>query len=87
MSGAITARSTKKEKRFDRRFRTSPKGVEKWFTDLSPARIAMEAGKHSIWISEQLQELGHEVIVANVRELQAISHSASRMDLRARPEA
>jgi hypothetical protein len=24
----------------------------------------MEAGVHSIWISEQLQELGHEVIVA-----------------------
>ena len=47
------------------RFRTSPKGVEKWFTDLPPARVAMEAGAHSIWISEQLQELGHEVIVAN----------------------
>jgi transposase len=30
-------------------------------------RIAMEAGTHSIWISEQLQELGHEVVVANVR--------------------
>jgi hypothetical protein len=24
----------------------------------------MEAGTHSIWISEQLKELGHEVIVA-----------------------
>jgi transposase len=33
----------------------------------------MEAGVHSIWISEQLEELGHEVIVANVRELRAIS--------------
>jgi transposase len=39
----------------------------------------MEAGTHSIWVSEQLQELGYEVIVANVRELRAISHS----DLRA----
>jgi hypothetical protein len=29
----------------------------------TPARVAMEAGVHSIWISEQLQELGHEVIV------------------------
>jgi transposase len=53
------------------RFRTSPKAVEKWFTDLPPARVAMEAGTHSIWISEQLQKLGHEVIVANVRELRA----------------
>lgn len=37
--------------------------------------VAMEAGTHSIWISEQLQELGHEMTVANVRELRAISHS------------
>src|SRR5271168_3559625 len=62
------------------RFRTSPSGVEKWFTDLPQVRIAMEAGTHSIWISEQLQELGHEVIVANVRELRAISHSDRKSD-------
>ena len=40
----------------------------------------MEPGVHSIWISEQLQELGHEVIVANVRELRAISHSDRKSD-------
>jgi transposase len=40
----------------------------------------MEAGVHSIWISEQLEELGHEVIVANVRELRAISHSDRKSD-------
>jgi transposase len=62
------------------RFRTSPKGVEKWFLDVPPARVAMEAGTHSIWISEHLQELGHEVIVANVRELRAISHSDRKSD-------
>jgi len=62
------------------RFRTTPKAIEKWFTDLPPAHIAMEAGTHSIWISQQLQELGHEVIVANVRELRAISHSDRKSD-------
>src|SRR5260370_1621875 len=61
-------------------FRTTPSGVEKWFTDLPKARIAMEAGTHSIWVSEQLQEMGHEVIVANVRELRAISHSDRKSD-------
>jgi transposase len=35
---------------------------------------------HSIWISEQLEQLGHEVIVANVRELRAISHSDRKSD-------
>jgi transposase len=62
------------------RFRTSPSGVEKWFTDLPRVRIAMEAGTHSIWISEQLEEMGHEVIVANVRELRAISYSDRKSD-------
>jgi len=61
-------------------FRTNPQGVEKWFKNLAPVRVAMEAGTHSIWISEQLQLLGHEVIVANVRELRAISHSDRKSD-------
>jgi hypothetical protein len=61
-------------------FERHPLGFEKWFTDLPKARIAMEAGTHSIWVSEQLQEMGHEVIVANVRELRAISHSDRKSD-------
>src|SRR5271155_788980 len=60
------------------RFRTTPKAIGRWFTDLPSTRVAMEAGVHSIWMSEQLQELGHEVIVANARELCAISHSDRR---------
>src|SRR5260370_6055518 len=62
------------------RFRTTPTGVERWFTDLPSVRIAMEAGTHSIWISQQLQEMGHEVIVANVHELRAISRSDRKSD-------
>src|ERR1700744_1655004 len=62
------------------RFRTNPSGVEKRFRDREPIRIAMEAGTHSIWISEQIRDLGHEVIVANVRELRAISHSDRKSD-------
>jgi transposase len=62
------------------RFRTTPKAIEKWFVDVPHARVAMEVGVHSLWISEQLQELGHEVIVANVRELRAISHSDRKSD-------
>jgi transposase len=62
------------------RFRTNPSGVNKRFRDLDRALVAMEAGTHSIWISEMIQELGHEVIVANVRELRAISHSDRKSD-------
>ena len=62
------------------RFRTDPSGVEKWFTDLPRARIATEAGTHSMWIKEQLEELGHEVTVANVRELRMISRNDRKSD-------
>jgi hypothetical protein len=34
----------------------------------------------SIWTSGQRQELGDEVIVANVRELRAVSHSDRKSD-------
>jgi transposase len=58
------------------RFRTNPRG---WRSGLL---IYLQHG--SPWkrerirsgISEQLHELGHEVIVANMRELRAISHRA-----------
>ena len=30
-----------------------------------PARIVLEVGTHSPWVSRLLQELGHEVIVAD----------------------
>jgi len=30
------------------RFRTTPKAIDKWFTDVPHARVAMEAGTHSI---------------------------------------
>ena len=45
-----------------------------------PARIAMEAGAYSAWISEHLSAMGHEVIVANARELRAISGSNNKND-------
>jgi len=32
------------------RFRTTPKAIDKWFTDVPRARVAMEAGTHSIWM-------------------------------------
>jgi transposase len=62
------------------RFRTSESGVAKRFEDMDHARVAMEAGAHSIWISEQLKEYGHEVIVANVTELHAIGRNDSKSD-------
>ena len=49
-------------------------------SNMEAVRVAMEAGAHTICVSEQLQHLGHEVIVANVQELRAISHSDRKSD-------
>jgi transposase len=62
------------------RFRTTEGGVAKRFEDMDRVRVAMETGAHSIWISEQLQEYGHEVIVVNVTELHPISRDDSKRD-------
>jgi len=62
------------------RFRTAARSVEKHFQGLPHARIALEAGTHSIWISQQLQAYGHEVLVANVTELHAIVRNISKSD-------
>ncbi len=42
--------------------------------------IAMEAGTHSAWMSRLLEEMGHEVIVANARQLKLISQSSRKDD-------
>ena len=64
----------------DRRFRTTPEAVAKHFAGIDAVRVALENGTHSIWINEQLLGYGHEVIGANVQELQAISRSDLKSD-------
>jgi transposase len=62
------------------RFRTTPEALAKQFADIDAVRVAIENGTHSIWMNEQLRGYGHEVIVANVQELQAISRSDRKSD-------
>lgn len=54
------------------RVRTSPDAVRRRFNSVEPARIALEVGTHSPWLSRLLAELGHEVFVANARKLRGI---------------
>lgn len=44
------------------------------------ARVALETGGQSAWISEAITELGHEVVVANARELRAVTGRGHRSD-------
>jgi transposase len=60
-------------------FRNQASSLEKHFGD-RPRRIALEAGAQSAWISRELKRLGHDVIVANPRELKWITSSDSKND-------
>jgi transposase len=60
-------------------FRNQVGSSEKHFGD-RPRRIALEAGAQSAWISRELKRLGHEVIVANPRELKWITSSDTKND-------
>jgi transposase len=52
----------------------------KQFSGAKRARIVLEVGTHSPWISRVLSEVGHEVIVANASQVKLISQSKFKSD-------
>jgi transposase len=59
---------------------TTKAGIVATFGPLGRARIAIEVGTHSPWVSRLLQGLGHEVIVANPRQVKLITESSRKDD-------
>jgi transposase len=59
---------------------TTPKGMEEVFGSIPRSRIALETGTHSPWVSRQLTQLGHEVIVAHARNVRLIGESSRKDD-------
>ncbi len=59
---------------------TTKKALTEKFAGLGRCRIALEVGTHSPWVSRLLSSLGHEVIVANARQVQLISASSRKDD-------
>jgi transposase len=54
--------------------------LERWGQRQKPARVVMEAGTHSPWVSRLLQGCGHEVVVANPRKVQLITKNTKKRD-------
>lgn len=54
--------------------------LSKQFGHWKPALIAIEAGTHAHWVSELLVKMGHEVVVANPREMKGLTGSARKSD-------
>ena len=65
---------------FEGSMATTKKGITQRFGALARCRVALEVGSHSPWVSRLLASFGHEVIVANARQVQLITHSTRKDD-------
>ena len=59
---------------------TTKKAMTQVFARLGRCRVAIEVGTHSPWLSRLLKSFGHEVIVANARQVKLISGSSRKDD-------
>ena len=59
---------------------TTKKAMTQVFGAMGRARVAIEVGTHSPWVSRLLEKLGHEVIVANARQVKLITQSSRKTD-------
>lgn len=59
---------------------TSSDGMRDYFLGRARCRVVMEAGTHSPWVSRELSELGHEVIVGNPAEMYGSRRRRKRND-------
>lgn len=66
----------------EERLRCTRGACRQYFERLSRARVVLEVGTHSRWLSRLLEETGHEVIVANAGRLPAIFASNHKSDRR-----
>jgi transposase len=61
---------------------TTPKAIKARFTTTEPMRVVIETGTHANWLHDVLEGLGHDVIVADARQLKLISESTRKDDRR-----
>ena len=64
----------------EQRVRTTTPALRQVLGELPRARVVLEAGSRSPWLSRLLAELGHEVVVANARQVALIARSHRKDD-------
>jgi transposase len=62
------------------RVATSERGFQRAFGSRERMRVALEVGTHSAWLSDVLEASGHEVLIANPRDLQRITKNNCKND-------
>lgn len=70
-AGTVTART---------RIGTSKAAFQRAFRSMESARVVLEVGTHSAWVVDVLTACGHEAIVANARQLEAITKNVHKND-------
>ena len=64
----------------EQKLATTKQAMKQVFGRIPRSRVALETGAHSPWVSRQLAELGHEVIVAHARNVRLIGESSRKDD-------
>jgi len=64
----------------EQKLSTTAKAMEEVFGGMPRSRIALETGMHSPWVSRVRSGLGHEVIVAQARNVRLIGESRKKDD-------
>ena len=64
----------------ERSVATTAEGLQRLFGTRAAARIVLEVGTHSPWVSRQLQAYGHEVYVANPSAMYGARRRTKRND-------
>src|ERR1700726_167145 len=59
---------------------TTKQAMKQVFGRIPRSRVALETGAHSPWVSRQLTQLGHELIVAHARNVRLIGESSRKDD-------
>src|ERR1700686_3873708 len=59
---------------------TTRQAMKQVFGGMPSSRVALETGAHSPWVSRQLTQLGHEVIVAHARNVRLMGESSRKDD-------
>jgi transposase len=59
---------------------STPIALQPFFAELAVARVILEVGTHSPWVSRMAADAGHEVIVANPRRVRLISAAVRKND-------
>lgn len=60
--------------------RLDPASLKRYLAPQPQARVALETGAHSAWVKQVIEECGHQAIVANARELEAVTGRSHRSD-------